>query len=294
MRTCGRPDGRTIKKMTNYHHRRGSHFTVNLWNVRTWTMCPRGGSGKESSGFRRSYRWSRAVWSGDGSVRIPVTWALGVYRYIVFCTYISTRESCPKVWCCDCSKLTCSELGLQLFQLSPHDLHRSFVTLNEIYRHYFMPEVNQQPQRWVVSGKTTKNGNITSFSRRIYDFFLQCCLKIFFVDYLEYSKTMTGTDYTLFLDYLKQSCKGKVIVSPQKSFFLNRTTHNSLFLCRCVPELIKLVFQLVLHLLLFRLGSIGLLFVPKFTEVADEIELLLKGGCNWELNPYFVELDQLN
>jgi len=51
------------------------------------------------------------------------------------------------------NRVTISKQCLEMFQRNPNEFLRQFITVDEIWIHYFTPETKEQSKQWISSGE---------------------------------------------------------------------------------------------------------------------------------------------
>uniref|UniRef100_T1HM88 Tc1-like transposase DDE domain-containing protein n=1 Tax=Rhodnius prolixus TaxID=13249 RepID=T1HM88_RHOPR len=169
----------------------------------------------------------------------------------------------------------------RLFQKNPQDFKRRFVTVDETWIHHYTPETKEQSKQWVTKGESApKKGEDRSFGRKDYG---NCLLG--FARNNPHRLSGKGLNY--------YRCILFIVIGPFEKVLFHHDKEPAHTSAVVVAKLMEIGFQLVSHPPLFtKLGSLGLLFVPQYEEMAGGKKILFKRGGDCRNEWYHVCLLQ--
>ncbi|KAL0860950.1 hypothetical protein ABMA27_009481 [Loxostege sticticalis] len=138
------------------------------------------------------------------------------------------------------NRVTTSEECLAMFNHSPSEFWRRYVTVDETWVHHYTPETKQQSKQWTSAGeRSPKKAKTVCSAGKVMATIFWDSQGIILIDFMEKGKTITGAYYAALLGKFQSNTKKKVIFHHD-----NAPAHTSAI---ATSKLVKLRYQLLPH-----------------------------------------------
>lgn len=137
-----------------------------------------------------------------------------------------------------------SQIILELFRRDPDEFLRRYITVDEIWIHYYTPETKQQSKQWIFHGERART--VKSAGKVMATVFWDA-RGIIFIDYLEKGKTITGEYYASLLDRLSEEIKEKRRHLARKKILFHQDNARVHTCAVAMAKIAELKFELLQH-----------------------------------------------